>query len=137
MVDPGKITPTRIRMAADTTTPVKTKDLFIGTPIKDTNTIRTRLVRGTTSLADQGLDPQRLLRGPIAKEILIPPMGRDITPTPTQMGVNTITREMVEALSTRIKTRAMPGARTRPVIGLTILTETALVNTENMIARLS
>ena len=99
MVDPGKITPTRIRMAADTTTPVKTKDLFIGTPIKDTNSkwiysfvliqkvvgekliqkylkwkhaqdtnqyikniicnsaiaaIRTRLVRGTTSLADQG-----------------------------------------------------------------------------------
>ena len=56
-----------------------------------------------------GLDPQRLLRGPIAKEILIPPMGRDITPTPTQMGVNTTTREMVEALSTRMKTRAMPG----------------------------
>lgn len=126
-----------MRMVAHTTTLAKTKAPSIGTPIKDTSFMRAHLDRGTTNLADRGLDPQKLLPGPTAEETPTPPMERDSTHTPTQMGVNTTTREMVEALFTRTQTKAMPGARTLLAIDPTIHTETAPANTKKMIAGLS
>jgi len=137
MVARGEISPTRTKTDLHITMRVPAPGLSIRTLVKDTNTIKVRQDRAPTSRVDRGLGPQRRQPAPTARVTHTLLTAMAITNTTTRTVASTILEEMVEAPTTRMRTKDMPGVKIRRAIELTILTGKAAARIKEIDVRSS